>query len=121
MLRFWLSLSLAYAFLWRFILVASIQSIAQYNYINSKGLYLKKDTGHLLIYLLVICFFVVWPFFVTMYWMLVGGALYRITSKYSPDYVPKRYMRSLFLALYNSLASWVIYALALVQRIVKKP
>ena len=116
MARIWLSLSLAYAFLWRFIIIASIQMAAQYNYVNIELLSYKKDTMSLLIYLGALIFFIIFPFFLTMYWMLVGGALYRITIKYTADYVPKKYFRSLCYRIYQMVFLCLVYCIKIINK-----
>jgi hypothetical protein len=110
MQRFTLALSLSYAFFWRFMCVASIEVVAFHNYMLYKVMHNMTMVheinpehlmGHIGPEVFILGFFSVFPFFVTMYWMIARGIFYRITVKYTQDYVPKRRLRALCYGVFS--------------------
>lgn len=82
MLRVRLAIALAWAFLWRFFIVAALQMYAQYRAIIYMKFIEYNSSWHIVSIFIMLSLFAFLPFFLTIYWLLVGGRLYKITMKY---------------------------------------
>jgi len=82
MLRIRLAIALAWAFLWRFSIIASLQMYTQYQAISSIKNIEYDSLLHRVSIFITLSLFAFLPFFLTIYWLLVSGRLYKITVGY---------------------------------------
>ena len=109
MLRICLSLALAWAFAWRFVLVACLQAYGQYRFINVVGLRMEQTTESLLFLLFVASILAFSPFLITMYWLVARGVLLRITIRYAQKITDRKhkYLWRAVDYVWQSIRAWI--------------